>query len=143
MTQEKIRLVNGKFIQEGREEVKPSKPIIKQKQYSEEVIVLKERVIKGNQVLFTAWQKIKELDHGGEEWSGSMDKWNEAQERLHLLCQELKYKGYDECLYLNENGKKTKNCLQNPDGFWCQVCPSITRKYWEEELMDLPSPSKK
>ncbi|GAH96396.1 unnamed protein product, partial [marine sediment metagenome] len=31
----------------------------------------------------------------------------------------------------------------NPDGFWCQVCPSTTRKYWEEELMDLPSPSKK
>ena len=44
---------------------------------------------------------------------------------------------------LDVNGKKVRGCLKNPDGFWCNVCPSSTRKYWEEELMDLPSPSKK
>ena len=144
MTQGKIELVNGKFVVKGKkeEEVKPIKPIIKQKVHSEEVLLLKERVILGNQKLFDAWNRIKELSHDREEWSNLMDKWSEAQERLHLLCQKLKYSGFDECLYLDVNGKKTKGCLINPDGFWCQVCPS-THEYWEKELMDLPSPSRK
>lgn len=142
--QDKIELVNGKFVKKGEKEVLPSSPKkIKQKEYSEEVILLKERVVNGNQKLFNAWLKIKELDHGGEEWSKLMDKWNEAQQRLHLLCQELKYLGFDECLYLDINNKRTKHCLKNPDGFWCQVCPSTTRKYWEEELMNLPGPGSK
>ncbi len=142
MTQDKIKLVNGKFVQEGKEEVKPIVPKVKPKEYSLEVLALKERVVNGNQKLFNAWNRIKELDHSTEEWANLMDKWNEAQERLHSLCQELKYKGFDECLYLDSNNKKTKGCLKNPDGFWCQVCPS-TYRYWEKELMDLPGPGRK
>ncbi len=102
-----------------------------------EVLDLRDRVIKGNNKLFAAWQQIRELAHNTEEWSAQMDRWNEAQERLHYLCLELKTKGYHDCLYI-ENGKKTKLCLSNPDGFWCQVCSSDI-KYWEQELMELPN----
>jgi len=134
--QQRIKLVNGKFVVEGEEEVKPEKPKIVPKKYSEEVIALRDRVIKGNQKLYDAWLQIKEMDHKSEEWSAQMDRWNEAQERLHILCLELKYKGYEDCLYLTEEGKRLKSCLHNPDGFWCQVCPSIKR-YWEEEFTKL------
>ncbi|GAJ06848.1 unnamed protein product [marine sediment metagenome] len=136
--QDQIELVNGKFIAKGKREVKPSGTKVL-KEYPEEVIALRDRVILGNQKLFDAWLKIKELAHDTEQWSQQMDKWHGAQQKLHLLCQELKYKGFDVCLYLDANGKKSKGCLKNPDGFWCQVCPS-TYPYWEEEMLNLPSP---
>jgi len=102
-----------------------------------EVLDLRDRVIKGNDKLFAAWQQIRELD--GEEKEYQLDRWNEAQERLHYLCLELQAKGYHDCLYI-ENGKRAKSCLSNPDGFWCQVCPSSV-PYWAQELMDLPGPN--
>ena len=141
MEQGKMKLVNGKFVMEGAEAetvkaVKPKTPIIPTKEYSEEVLALRDRVIKGNQKLLDAWRKIREIAHNSEEWSAQMARWHEAQERLHILCVELKAKGYTECLYIVD-GVKTKGCLSNPDGFWCQVCPSSFR-YWEKELMDLP-----
>lgn len=104
-----------------------------------EALALRDRVIKGNDKLFQAWLQIRELEDG-EEKEYQLDRWNEAQERLHSLCLELKAKGYHDCLYI-ENGKKTRSCLSNPDGFWCQVCPSKI-PYWEQELMNLPSPGK-
>ena len=103
---------------------------------TDEVLALRDRVIKGNDVLWKAWQQIRNMN--GEEREKQLDKWNEAQQKLHLLCGELKLKGYEDCLYLDKNGKKTRNCLQNPDGFYCQVCPS-NKNYWEDELMNLPS----
>lgn len=95
------------------------------------------RVRIGNQKLFKAWQQIRELAHNTEEWSAQMDKWQEAQQKLHLLCQELKFTGFDDCLYLDDSGKKTKRCLGEPNGWWCQVCPS-SKNYWEDELFSLP-----
>lgn len=62
-----------------------------------------------------------------------MDRWDQAVKKLTLLCTELELRGYTECLYL-EGGKKVKRCLDNPDGFWCQVCPSIY-PYWEKKIM--------
>jgi len=109
------------------------------KEYSPEVIALRDRVKLGNEKLFLAWQEIKKIAHDTEEWKVQMDKWSQAQEKLHLLCTELTYKGFEDCLYLNEVGKKTRGCLSNPNGFWCQVCPSI-KLYWERELLDLPGP---
>ena len=106
--------------------------------YSPEVLALRDRVKKGNDKLFQAWLQIRELADDKEEWSRQMDRWQEATEKLHQLCQELKLKGYTDCLYL-ENGEKMRRCLDNPDGFWCQVCPSVY-PYWETELMELPSP---
>ena len=106
--------------------------------YSPEVLALRDRVKKGNDKLFQAWLQIRELADDKEEWSRQMDRWQEATEKLHRLCQELRLKGYTDCLYL-ENGEKMRRCLDNRDGFWCQVCPSIY-PYWETELMQLPSP---
>jgi len=105
------------------------------KQYSPEVLALRDRVKKGNDKLFQAWLQIRELAHNSDEWSKQMELWHQASEKLGVLCTELKLKGYGDCLYL-ENGKKTKSCLDNPDGFGCQVCPSSIR-YWDKELMSL------
>ncbi|GAH11834.1 unnamed protein product [marine sediment metagenome] len=107
-------------------------------QYSPEVLALRDRVRLGNYKLFRAWQQIKELAHDSEQWSQQIDRWHDATEKLSLLCSELKLKGYADCLYM-ENGKRTKSCLSNPDGFFCQVCSSIY-PYWELELMSLPGP---
>lgn len=132
---EEVELIGSKFVVKGKQEkeVKAEEPKKEPKQYSEEVVALKERVILGNQKLFDAWLKIKELVHNSEEWSREMERWHEASDRLRLLCSELKYKGYNACLYLDANGKKTKSCLNNPNGFWCLVCPS-SFPYWEKEL---------
>lgn len=131
-------LINGHFVvkeEKKVEEVKPKEQVvIKQKEYSEEVLLLRERVINGNQKLFTAWEKLRAMVHDTEEWSKQMERWHEATEKLSLLCGELKLKGYDECLYI-VNGQKVKSCLKNPGGFWCQVCPSSYR-YWEKEIFD-------
>ncbi len=133
---EELELVNGHFVmKEKEEEVKPSETKNIPRQYSEEVITLRDRVIKGNQKLFEAWLIIRELAPNTEERSRQMDRWNESQNKLHYLCSELKMKRYDDCLYI-VNGKKTKHCLKNQDGFWCQVCPS-TYRYWEKEFSDL------
>lgn len=96
-----------------------------------EALALRDRVIKGNEKLFLAWQQIRELPSGERECQ--LDQWNEAQEKLHNLCLELKAKGYHDCLYI-ENGKKIRSCLSEPGGWWCQVCPSSI-PYWEQELM--------
>lgn len=104
----------------------------------EELDALKDRVRQGNDKLFRAWLQIRELVDDKDEWSRQMNRWQEATEKLHNRCQELKLKGYTDYLYL-ENGKKVKRCLNNPDGFWCQACPSIY-PYWETELMEMPSP---
>lgn len=137
MMQENIELIDGKFVVKGREEIKAQEQkVVKPKQYSEEVVALKERVIQGNQKLFNAWLKIKEIAHGSEEWSKQMGRWHDAGSKLHLLCIELQSKGYNDCLYLNDDGKKTKACLGESNGWWCQVCPS-SFCYWENELMDL------
>jgi len=103
------------------------------KQYSPEVLALRDRVKLGNEKLFKAWQQIRELNSA--EWSYQMELWYQAGKKLNVLCIELNLKGYGDCLYL-ENGKKTKSCLDNADGFWCQVCPSSIR-YWDKELMSL------
>lgn len=130
---EEVELINGKFVVKGKQEKEVKKEEVIPKQYSEEVLALKERVILGNQKLFDAWLKIKEFADDKEKWVREMDRWHEAVLKLRGLCSELKYKGYDACLYLAMDGKRTKNCLKNPDGFWCLVCPS-SFPYWEKEL---------
>jgi len=103
--------------------------------------VLKSRIKLGNEKLWKAWEQIKGIAHETKEWSYQMDRWSEAKETLWLLVTELKAKhNFHDCLYI-ENGVKTRGCLHNQDGFFCQVCPCETdNKYWEKELMDLPGP---
>ena len=112
----------------------PVPPVVEE-QYSPAVFALRDRVKVGTEKLFRAWQQIMEISDK-EERGYQEDKWEKARDKLHYLCMELQVKGYVDCLYI-ENGKKMRRCLDNPDGFWCQVCPSL-RPYWEEELIDLP-----
>ncbi len=133
--QQEIELVDGKFIVKGKKEVLSNEQKVAVKQYSLEVIALRDRIIGGNQKLFEAWLKIRNITDK-EEKTRQFDRWNEAQTKLHYLCLELKAKGYEDCLYLDVNGKKIKKCLNEPDGWWCQVCPS-NRPYWGEELLSL------
>lgn len=133
--QEEVELVNGHFVVKGKKEVKPEEREVKRKQYSEEVLALRDRVIKGNQKLFEAWEQMKKMAHNTEEWSHQMDRWDEAQKKLRGLCDELVLKGFEDCLYL-EGNKKTKRCIDEPGGWCCQVCPSKYH-YWEDEFKTL------
>ncbi len=108
-----------------------------------EMTALRDRVIKGNAVLNEAWGQICKLNHNTEEWSRQMELWHQATAKLSVLCSRLKL-SYDDCLYLNEKGKKTKLCLSGGDGIGCCVCPcSPDKDYWVAELLSLPSPSVK
>lgn len=99
----------------------------------QETVELLNRVRLGNDKLFHAWEHIRDLK--GAEWNEQMDKFAEAAKKLRELCVQLKLAGYNDCLYKTEDGKRTRNCLHNPDGFWCQICPSDIR-YWETEIME-------
>ena len=105
----------------------------------EQINTLKEKVKLGNQKLNLAWDQICKIDHESQRWNDEVERWHQANEKLSLLCMELEGLGFVDCLYL-ENGKKTRRCLP-PVGLSCRVCPSI-RRYWETELMSLPSPRK-
>lgn len=96
---------------------------------------LRDRVKLGNEKLWQALQQIKEMAHDSAEWSRQMDRWNQAQERLHLLCQELRARGFNNCLYM-EGKERTKTCLTQGGGTWCQVCSSNI-PYWEGEFANL------
>ena len=108
------------------------------KEYSAEVIALRDRVKLGNEKLFLAWQQIRDFADDKERWATVMDQVNEAQSLLQTKCSELKAKGYEDCLYI-EGGKKTRSCSMASTGFFCIVCPSAI-PYWEKELFDQPSP---
>ena len=100
---------------------------------------LKARVKEGNQKLNDAWQRLVKMDHSTQRWEEEAERWHQANEKLSNLCTELKYAGFNDCLYI-EDGKKTRGCLTEGEG--CRVCPS-SKNYWEQELMSLSSPSKK
>jgi len=101
-----------------------------------ELLALRDRVAKGNEKLHAAWAQMKNLDE--ESWQQASKQYDEALKKLELLGLELKGRGYEDCLYIDEQGKKTKNCLQNPDPtFFCRVCPCASGKalwYSEQEL---------
>lgn len=93
---------------------------------------LRERVAKGNDRLMDHYTEImKERDN--DTWEGLLANLDIAVARLGLICDFLVFKGYKECLYM-ENGKKVRSCLnQRQDNIVCWCCPS-TIKWWEEEL---------
>ena len=102
---------------------------------NEEIEALRNRVKAGNEKLIKAWSQLKEMTHNTEEWATQFERWHQANEKLSLLCTELKLKGYEDCLYM-ENGKKIKKCLEPGESLGCRVCPS-SYPYWQEELMAL------
>ena len=133
--QEKIELVDGKFVVVGKQERREPIKLFEQppavKEYSKEALELRERVIKGNQKLFDAWQVICKIDHESQQWKDELEKWHQATAKLSILCSNLQGLGYWDCLYL-EGERRLKNCLQNPDGFFCLSCPS-RYPYWEKD----------
>lgn len=102
-------------------------------EYSPEVLALRSRVIAGNKKLRDAWDRIIEMEP--EEREREKDRWQEANVKLQLLCTELKSMGYEDCLYLDGQGRKVVQCLR--PGIGCRVCPSKI-PYWGQELMELP-----
>lgn len=103
-----------------------------QKQYSSEVLALRDRVKKGNDKLNLAWVQLCQINHESQEWRDEFQRWHEANELLSVLCTQLKALGYLDCLFLDSNGKKMKKCGDiKPIG--CRVCPSI-REWWIEEV---------
>ena len=106
---------------------------------SEELEALKNRVCRGNAILNAAWDQLKAMDHESQQWKDELERQHVANEFLSLLVLELKESfNYHQCLYI-VGGKKTKLCLPPGDDIGCRVCSS-SRKWWEEELMSLPSP---
>jgi len=101
------------------------------------LLALRDRVALGNEKLYKAWEQMKHLE--GETYQTISDEYDKKRVLLEALCVELKANGYRDCLYIDENSKKTKHCLYNPDqpGWFCRVCPS-EKPYWEREMMTLP-----
>ena len=107
------------------------------KQYSQEVLTLRDRVIRGNKKLNDAWEQICQMDSESQEWRDLLEQWHQANEKLSLLCTELQARGCEDCLYRDDQGRKAVKCLEQ-SGIGCRVCPSKI-PYWEKELMELPS----
>ncbi|GAJ24247.1 unnamed protein product, partial [marine sediment metagenome] len=78
--------------------------------YSSEVLALRDRVRTGNDKLFRAWKQILGIEDDVQRVQEE-EKWFKARDRLEMLCIELQLKhNYYECLYLGENGEKTRVC---------------------------------
>lgn len=142
---EEVELINGKFVVKGKKEevkekeVKPSEPKPAPKQYSETVLALIIRVREGNDKLWNAWNQIRKIPDR-DKMEEMFRKWDERKQFLNTLCKELVWKGFNDCLYIDKNGKKTKGCLYNPDNlkWFCNTCPAQLGggpEYWAKELM--------
>ena len=102
-----------------------------------DVETLKERVIQGNEKLYQAFEKIREMVDDKEKWTRALDEYGEASKRLHLICSALKAADFYDCLYIVD-GVKTISCLTSDRPRWfCHACPS-SKRYWEDEIMKLP-----
>lgn len=82
---------------------------------------IKQRVITGNAKTVEYWNIITEK--GGDDYKNNVDKYEKACQKLHGLCQLLKLKGFNDCLYM-DGDRKTKKCFNRQDGSWCTVCPA-------------------
>lgn len=107
-----------------------------EREYSQEALALRDRIVLGNKKLNDAYEQIKAITYNSVQWAELMEQWSEANKRLSALCDELKIKyNYNDCLYM-ENGVKTRKCYEPGDSLGCRVCPSEIR-YWEKEFMEL------
>ena len=94
---------------------------------------LRVKCVQGNEKLYKAYEQMKDLS--GDARKETNEKYDEALKKLDIYCDLLKALGFYDCLYIDENGKKTKGCLRNDQPNWfCRVCPS-QKRYWEDEIM--------
>jgi len=106
------------------------------KAFSPETLALRDRVIQGNMKLNVALKQICQLDVESQEWKDQMEQWSQATAKLWILCDNLTGMGYTDCLYLDQDGKKTKKCLPTDDPYGCRVCSSAI-PYWRQEWDEL------
>jgi hypothetical protein len=109
------------------------------KEYSPEVLLLRNRVRLGNIKVWSFLVQIRDVP-SVEDKARLYKEFSAAQEKLKGLNAELKSAGYEECLYIDANGKKVVNCLHNHESpLWeCIACPG-GNKYWETELFTPPA----
>ena len=104
--------------------------------FSPEALALRDRVIQGNKKLNAAWVQLCHLDWESQERKDLMEQWSQATAKLWILCDNLQGMGYTDCLYLDQDGKKTKKCLPTADPYGCRVCSSAI-PYWRQEWDEL------
>jgi hypothetical protein len=95
------------------------------------------RVKNGNEKLMAYYEQIK-TQKNDPEWDKMVDNLHVAVDRMKQICDFLVFKGYDDCLYI-ENGKRTRSCVIGDDRP-CWVCPS-KRNYAEEEMFEGEKPA--
>ena len=95
----------------------------------EELLV---RVRNGNEKLMAYYELIK-TEKNNAEWDKMVDNLHAAADRMKRISDFLVFKGFDDCLYI-ENGKKMRSCVIGKQHS-CWVCPS-KRNYAEEEMFD-------
>jgi len=122
-----VGLVKYKFNKEGLME------------NAERVAELIERCKKGNLKLNIAWRQLRDsAAWHTPELQDMVEEWSQKTGLLGRLGEELKAKGFTTCLYINEDGIKTRTCAEK-DGLTCWACPSEF-KYWEAEIFGGPVP---
>ncbi|GAI98556.1 unnamed protein product [marine sediment metagenome] len=55
------------------------------KQYSPEVLTLRDRVILGNKKLNDAWKQICKIDNESQEWRDLLEQWHQANKKLSSI----------------------------------------------------------
>jgi maltooligosyltrehalose synthase len=100
-------------------------------QVPSDILALRERIRVGNDKLTKAWLQILDIKDKVVQ-NREDDRWYKARRKLEYLCLELQAKGYEDCLYLDENGRKERQCPTDPTKFWCWVCSS-KKPYWRDE----------
>lgn len=104
-----------------------------------EVQALLDRVKIGNEKCFAAFNTLRNsnLEVNSPEWNEKHEQIYKAVLFLQELCTALKV-WYEDCLYIDKEGKKTKKCLGTfANDFFCYVCPS-KKEYWWDEMYSLP-----
>lgn len=97
----------------------------------DEITRLKFRVIKGQVVMFEMWKQLVMAE--SEERKELQLIYKEGYDKLKRLCDELKFKGASDCLYI-EDRKKLRLCLGKHSEWHCTVCPN---DYWYiKEMME-------
>ena len=90
---------------------------------------LRDRVIRGNELLYAAWREACSVVDQPAEYEKIMARIDRAWSRLHRLCLELAGQGFEDCLY------PVPRCQNNPPWF-CYVCPSKV-PHWREAAKQL------
>jgi hypothetical protein len=88
----------------------------------------------GNQKLNAAYNLLLNTDPVNRidpTWQAEMDKWCAATKKLNLVVEELRADGYEQCLYIDEKGVRTRRCFITGEAY-CLACPAPSDYVWDE-----------